>query len=166
MGINFKSSTSTGKGFYKNAGGISGDISGNELLKALQQFPKNIQKNVMIGAIRASANVVRDRARELVVKDTGNLKKSIVSIQRSNRLAFNQFSMMKGNENTITFSVTPSKGGKNSGWYAHFIEFGTSKQVAQPFLRPAFEQSQDDCLIKAKEYIAKRIPEEVAKAKR
>lgn len=133
---------------------ISGNVDGDSLIKALGQFPGNIQKNVMVGAIRASANVVRDRAREIVPIDTGTLKKSIRSIQR------------KAKQGEVMFSVTPSKGGKNSGWYAHFIEFGTSKQVAQPFLRPAFEQSQDDCLTKAKEYIAKRIPEEVAKAKR
>jgi hypothetical protein len=30
----------------------------------------------------------------------------------------------KGDKNTIQFSVTTSRGGKNNGWYAHFLEFG------------------------------------------
>lgn len=140
--------------------GISANINGNDLIKSLRQFPKNIQRNVMVGATRAAANVVRDRARELVPKDTRELEKSIVSIRRSDR----QFSSI--NPNTMTFSVTPSRGGKYDGWYGHFIEFGTVNQSAQPFLRPAFEQSQDASLQASKEYIAKRIPEEVAKAKR
>ena len=29
------------------------------------------------------------------------------------------------------------KGGYFSAWYAHFVEFGTDKQRAQPFMRPA-----------------------------
>ena len=166
MGISFTSSSSKGKGFYTNAGGFSAEIDGNDLIKALRQFPKNIQKNVMVGATRAAANVVRDRARELVPKNTGNLKKSIVSIQRNgDKLKFNQFSMAQSDQNKITFSVTPSKGHPNDGWYAHFVEFGTSHSSAKPFLRPAFDQSNNESLEASKKYIAERIPQELAKAK-
>ncbi len=124
------------------------------LLKTLNTLPQNIQKNVMVGAVRAGANVVRDEARRLAPIDTGNLKKSLVSIRR------------KGDKNTIQFSVTPSKGKPNDGWYAHFLEFGTSKMAAQPFLRPAIESRQDEVLQTTKEYIANRLPNEVEKAKR
>lgn len=124
------------------------------LLKTLNTLPQNIQKNVMVGAVRAGANVVRDEARRLAPIDTGNLKKSLVSIRR------------RGDKNTIQFSVTPSKGGKNNGWYAHFLEFGTSKMTAKPFLRPAIESRQDEVLQTTKEYIANRLPQEVEKAKR
>ena len=132
---------------------ISANIDGKSLLKALSAFPKNIQKNVMVGATRAAANVVRDRARELVPKRTKNLAKSIVSIQQ------------KAGQGQIKFSVTPSRGGKYDGWYAHFIEFGTVKMSAKPFMRPAMEQTQDESLNAAKEYIAKRIPEEIMRSK-
>ncbi|MFY4844578.1 HK97-gp10 family putative phage morphogenesis protein [Aliarcobacter butzleri] len=132
---------------------ISANIDGKSLLKALSAFPKNIQKNVMTGATRAAANVVRDRARELVPKRTKNLAKSIVSIQQ------------KAESGQIKFSVTPSRSGKYDGWYAHFIEFGTVKMSAKPFMRPAMEQTQDESLNAAKEYIAKRIPEEIMRSK-
>lgn len=153
MGISFKSSSVAGKGFYTKAGGISSSIKNEELLKTLKKFPINIQKNVMTGAIRASANVIRDEARIRVPKKTKNLSKSIVSIKR------------RAERGQVYFSVTPSKGKPNDGWYAHFIEFGTSKMSAKPFMRPAFEQSENESLSAAKEYIAKRIPQEVAKAK-
>lgn len=133
---------------------ISYDINSKALMGVLKTLPKNIQKNVMTGAIRASANVVRDEARRLVPKDTRNLEKSIVSIQR------------KALNGEIIFSVTPSKGDRYDGWYAHFIEFGTINQAAQPFLRPAFENMQDMALHQAKVYIQERIPEEIFKAKR
>lgn len=147
-------SSSTGKGFYTNTGGISSNIQSEDLLKALKTLPINIQKNVMVGAIRAGSNIVRDEARRLAPIDTGNLKKSIATIRR------------KGDKNTVQFSVTPSRGGKHDGWYAHFLEFGTSKMSAKPFLRPAFESKQDEVLQATKEYIANRLPQEVEKAKR
>ena len=133
--------------------GINSTIESKSLIKALNQFPKNIQKNVMVGAIRASANVVRDQARAKVPKKTRELEKSITTIRRSSE---------KGQ---VRFSVTPAKGKNKAGWRAHFIEFGTSKMSAKPFMRPAFEQSENESLNAAKEYIAKRIPQEVAKGK-
>lgn len=133
---------------------ITANLDNKALIKSLNQFPKNIQKNVMVGAIRAGSNIVRDEARRLVPVDTGNLKKSIATIRR------------KGDKNTVQFSVTPSRGGRNDGWYAHFLEFGTSKMSAKPFLRPALESKQDEVLQATKEYIANRLPKEVEKAKR
>lgn len=135
---------------------VSAEFKGKDLLKTLEQFPIRIQKNVMTGATRAAANVVRDEARRLVPKDTKNLQKSIRTVKRKSR---------KGE---IRFSVVPVKGRKYKydGWYAHFIEFGTSKQTPQPFMRPAFQSQTDESLNAAKKYIAERIPKEVEKAKR
>ena len=132
---------------------VSATFDTKKLIETLQKFPKNIQKNVMVGAVRAGANVIRDEARRKVPIKTGTLKKSIVSIQR------------KAQNGQITFSVTPSRGGNNDGWYAHFVEFGTSHSSAKPFLRPAFDQSNNESLEASKRYIAERIPQELAKAK-
>ena len=134
--------------------GISGKIDNSQLMKALSKLPKNIQNNVMTGAIRAGANVIRDEARIRAPKKTKDLAKSIVSIKRRAEV-----------RNQVKFSVTPSRGKNKAGWRAHFIEFGTSKMSAKPFLRPAFEASENKSLDAAKDYIAKRIPQEVAKAK-
>ena len=162
----YQKSSARGKGFYTNAGGISSNIDTESLLKTLRTLPINIQKNVMVGAIRAGANIVRDEARRLVPVDTGNLKKSISTVRRSSK--DDKFSMVKSNPNFISFSVTPVKGNsvKYDGWYAHFLEFGTSNMSAKPFLRPAFESKQDEVLQATKEYIANRLPNEVEKAKR
>ena len=134
--------------------GINTTINSDDLLKTLSQFPKNIQNNVMTGAIRAGANVIRDEARIRVPKKTKDLAKSIVSIKRRAET-----------RNQVKFSVTPSRGKNKAGWRAHFIEFGTSKMSAKPFLRPAFEASENKSLDAAKDYIAKRIPQEAAKGK-
>lgn len=137
------------------ASGITSSIDTKKLLKALDQFPKNVQKNIMVGATRAGANVIRDEIKENVPEDTGETKRSIGTVKRKSK-----------NKNEIKFSVTPRLGGKNSGWKMRFIEFGTSKQTPNPVMRRAFESQTDESLTATKKYIMERIPKEVAKAKR
>lgn len=132
---------------------ITSNIDSKKLINALHQFPIRIQKNVMTGATRAGANVVRDRARQNTPKRTGKLAKSIKTVKR------------KAPRGQVRFSVSPMKGGRNEGWRAHFVEFGTVHQAAQPFMRRAFEQSNNESLEASKKYIAERIPKELAKAK-
>lgn len=134
---------------------ISATFEFKSVLKALQNLPINIQKNVMTGATRAGANVVRDEARRLVPVKTQALKKSIGLIKRKAK-----------SKTEVTFSITPRKGGKVNVFYGRFRELGTSTSPAKPFLRPAIENSTDEVLQATKDYIAKRLPAEVLKAKR
>ena len=66
----------------------------------------------------------------------------------------------------VRFSVSPRRGGKNDGFYAHMVEFGTSKQAPQPFMRPAFEAQGNQSIDAAKDYLAKRIDKEIQKSRR
>ncbi len=137
--------------------GINGEINAKQLLKALKKLPSNIEKNVMVGATRASANVVSDEAKHILATKSlinyGRLWESIGVTKR------------KSKRGQITFSVSPRKGGKNDPFYGRFIELGTSKMIARPFLRPALENSVDKTLKASKDYIAERLPREVSKAR-
>ena len=133
---------------------IESTFSTDDLLKALKQFPQNIQKNVITGAIRAGCKPILNEAKANIPIDSGNLKKSMGIIKRKSR-----------DKTKVRFSVTPRRGGKYDGFYAHMIEFGTSKMTAQPFMRPAYENQDDQSINAAKEYLAKRIDKEVEKAK-
>lgn len=126
-----------------------------ETLKALKQFPINIQNNVMAGAIRAATKPIIKEARANVPEKTKNLKKSIGVVKRKSE-----------DKTKLHFSVTPRKGKKNNGWYGHLIEFGTATQEAQPFMRPAFENQDRQGIEEAKKYLAKRLDKEIEKAKR
>lgn len=127
----------------------------NELLKSLSKFPENIQKNVMNGAIRASTKPLVQAVKRNIDKDTGTLRKSIGVVKRKSK-----------DKTKLRFSVTARRGGKFNGWYMHFLEFGTSKMAAKPAFRPAFENSSDDCIKAAREYIGKRLDKEIAKARK
>lgn len=133
---------------------ISVTIDTKSLMSSLKELPINIQTNVMVGATRAGANAIAEEAKSRVPIDTGDLKKSI-GVNRE-----------KGTREIVRFAISPRKGKGLGGWYAHFVEFGTSKQAAQPFMRPAYENSSEEALRRAGEYLRARVPFEVAKAKK
>jgi len=136
-----------------------------EIKKALRQFPKNVQKNIAVGAIRAGCKPILTKARQLAPRDQGDLKKSIkIRKRRTKDMHIVKFSVSAGN------SVN-TKDGKQRIFYAAFIEWGyTAKNghavMAQPFMRPAFEMEADKCIEATKAYYAKRIPKEIEKLKR
>ncbi|AJA49531.1 phage protein, HK97 gp10 family [Clostridium pasteurianum DSM 525 = ATCC 6013] len=53
--------------------------------------------------------------------------------------------------------VGTDKKDKDAPFWATFIEFGTSKMPAQPFLRPAFEKNKKQVFEIIKEEIAKKV---------
>lgn len=116
-----------------------------ETIRNLREFPERIQKNIMAGAIRAGCKPIVESAKKNVTVDSGNLKRSIGIVKRKTK-----------NKKTMKFSVTPRRGGKNDGYYAHMVEFGTSKMSAKPFMRPALENA-NKCIDETKKYMEKRI---------
>lgn len=134
---------------------IDAQIDNKKLLAAMKDLPIRIQKNIMVGATLAGANVVRDEARRRVRKKSKSLMKSIGTTRRRSK-----------GRNEVIFGVSPRKGGKNASFYGRFIELGTSKMSAKPFLRPAAEVKVSETLVASKEYIAQRLPKEVAKARK
>jgi len=122
-----------------------------DLLKKLRKLPSKVRDKVVVGAVRASAKPIIKEARALAPKRTGNLAKSIGANKRRSKGTI------------VHFSVSPRKGGKYDGWYAHFVEFGTRKMAPRPFLRPAFENKGEEAINAAKEYMRKRIDKELAK---
>lgn len=68
---------------------------------------------------RDAAEFIKDRAQELVPVDTGRLRDSIRVTEVGPR----------------TFTVGPG----DEVEYAEYVEFGTSRMAAQPYMRPAAE---------------------------
>ncbi len=152
----------------------------NELLANLRIIPERIQKNVLTGGVRASAKPIIAKARSLVPKDTGTLKKSIGVTKFRPR-----------NRNFVWFQVSPRISDSNDWWYAHLIEFGTYAKRVKPlsrathyggerafkrnaliakgfgivpsaFMRKAYEQEGDNTISFLKNYMRERIPRELA----
>lgn len=147
-----------------------------ELQQALKELPQNIAKNVLRGAVNAGASVIKKEAASRAPVYTGSVtaghpppgtlrravyQKSIREL--SNNVKQTAFvGVRKGKQ----FQKQGKKGNlSQDAFYARFVEFGTSKMPAQPFIRPAFEAKKNDAVEAIKAYLAKRIPDEIAKLK-
>ena len=147
-----------------------------ELQEALKALPQGIARNVLRGSVNAGATVIRKEAQSRAPvsegpkragqSPPGTLKRSVYQKQ------IRELSSLT--RQTFIVSVRKGKKYRNQGkkgnlsqdaWYARFVEFGTAKMAARPFLRPAFEARKGDAVAAIKDYLARRIPLEVAKLK-
>lgn len=122
-----------------------------ELLKALDQFPKNLQKKALRPALREGAKVIHKQAKRFVPVDEGDLKRSLkVRAAKRNRKGIVAVNVQTSSEANV-FS--------GEQFYGAFVEFGTSKTPAQPFLRPALDTSATE----AKEAVADKLAQQIPK---
>lgn len=129
---------------------MSAEIKGlKEIIDKLNALPKKLENKVVRSAVRKGVNEIRDLARSKVSIDTGNLRKSIVTIghRENGKIALK-----------VTVRQRKSKSAK-SPYYAKFVELGTSKMVAKPFLRPALDESEDKVLDTVIDDIKKGVDE-------
>ena len=101
------------------------------LEKQLKALPRNLERKAYRQSLGAAASAMREAIRRAAPRDQGLLRKAIKSRVNSRDL-------------TGEIYVTHGVGVKYDAFYWHFVEYGTSRLPANPFLRPAFEDSQDD----------------------
>lgn len=115
-----------------------------ELERLLRELGPKVARQAGRQALRAGARIIRDEAKRLVPVRTGTLRRAITvrarRVRRSDALGV-----------SITVrQLTPPAGGRRkpvpANVYANFVEFGTAKAAAHPFLRPAFDAKSDDAL--------------------
>ena len=111
----------------------------NELIKKLQRIEPSIRKDIkrdlreaaapIIAAIRGRAPI-SDRAhrRGSIVYRPGNVRRSI------------QVLPLRRTRNAVLVGPR-ARGGTPDGYYARFLEFGTVKMSARPFIDPAVQAS-------------------------
>ena len=103
---------------------------GKELFNALRFVEKNIEKRIATNALRAGARFMVKKIRLKARRRTGKLgqaKSWTVKPLRKNK-----------NQIMVRFGT---RAGKNNAWYAHLLEFGTSRHRAYPFFRPAMDEN-------------------------
>ena len=139
-----------------------------ELAKALRELPDRVAKNGLRVSVYAGAKVIRDEARLRAPKATeslgpnqpppGTLKRSVIMkhIPELSSLTRQTFFV------TVRHGKKYRKQGKKGNlsqdaWYWRFVEFGTRKMRASPFLRPALEAERRDAVQAMKERLAERV---------
>lgn len=144
--------------------------------QALKLLPNNISRRVLRGAVAAAGKVIRDEAKSRAPVHSGPIAKGhpppgtlkrAIALGRSNRLSkvgkevyhvFVRNSAIAGSKGKKIIA-----GGKFDAYYWRYIEFGTSKMAARPFLRPAFEAKKEAAIEALTQYIAERFPQEAEK---
>ncbi len=116
---------------------------------------KNLSRRLVTKIAAQVRNDVRKSAKQKVKKHTGNLFKAI----RSKR--------DKGNERrgeftaSVVINLRPSQGTIAPHW--HFIEFGTVKQTATPFIAPVVKVWEQKMPGVYREEFGKQLEKELAK---
>jgi HK97 gp10 family phage protein len=109
-----------------------------ELEKKLRELGPDIARNALRAGVRAGANLIKDDAVRNAPEDTGTLKKA----------TYIKHIRERSNNYQQTFFVGVRHGKKyakrgQDAYYWRFVEFGTAKMSAKPFLRPAFERKKE-----------------------
>jgi len=139
-----------------------------ELLAGLSALPFELGKNAIYAALGGAGAVVRREAQNRVpilaqsdpavqrgVRKPGTLKRAIrVSRSKRNKGQNGLWEVivrvkpLKGRQ-VKAFKNTSGKAARDNPddpYYWWWVEFGTSKMAARPFLRPAFESTKDQQL--------------------
>ncbi|MCC2547714.1 HK97 gp10 family phage protein [Hymenobacter sp. BT175] len=116
-----------------------------EVEQLLDALPKRLGEKTLQSILRKNARPLIQRGRELVPRNKGTVAKSLGTIAG------------RGAGRGTSVYVGPRRSKAFNGYAAHLIEFGTAPRVrkdgratgsmpAQPFWRPAFEQTKDQVI--------------------
>lgn len=123
-----------------------------DLLKALNELPKELHRGPLRSAVSAAAKVVQDEAKANAPVDTGVLQKAIYRTRSRSGSSRVQETAIVG----VRFGRKYRKRGMD-GFYMPWVEFGTSKMAARPFMRPAFDTTKTQQLEAMKTRLARAI---------
>jgi HK97 gp10 family phage protein len=140
-----------------------------ELQEALKALPAEIQKRPLRSAVSAGAKVIVDEAKRRAPQgETGNLRKALYRYRSRSQSGTGKETFLVGvRKGKKQYADTAknrrlSRVGKKytvegEAFYWRFLEFGTSKMAARPFLRPAFESKKMEALDTIKKKLAEAI---------
>lgn len=114
-----------------------------ELQKKLRALSFDAQRKGGRFALRKAAQVFRDRAKQNAQRfDDPETARSIARniVERWDPRYFKRTKNLKFRVGVMGGARKTRTTGRDDTWYWRFLEFGTEKMRAQPFMRPAGEQ--------------------------
>jgi HK97 gp10 family phage protein len=124
--------------------------------KRMQGLSEDVNNRIARAATAAGAAVIRKAAQAKVPVDTGNLKKNVIV----KRLPKGESSLTSEHIVTVRQGKLTDKqkgSGLQDAFYGRFVEFGTAKMPAQPFMRPAFDEKKQEAVEAIKDRLAVRL---------
>ena len=118
-----------------------------DLDRLLRRLPAKVGKRVATRAVRQGANVIRDEAKRTAPRGTEPAS------PKYGRLADNiRVTKVRDGFAGVVMAVTVGQ-----AFWGMFLEFGTSRQPARPWLRPAFHAKAGEAVAKMGTSLGKDI---------
>jgi HK97 gp10 family phage protein len=115
-----------------------------EILEGLNRLGgRAVQAETKI--LKESAKIVQKKAKQIA--NQKNLRSSKDKAHMVDNIAISGIKKGSGRKYIL---VGPSKGDNSEFFYAKFLEWGTSKMSAKPFMEPALRDSKDEIIERAK----------------
>lgn len=148
----------------------------SDLNAALKQLTRATERNVLKRAARTAAEPMLEVAKSYAPVKTGKLRNAIalsvglddVGFRKRARAAFVATGSARGIKRTKGGGdvVAQIKVGGREVPYASFVELGTVRITAHPFLRPAFDEKQAEALALLKETLTVEVRKATARRAR
>jgi HK97 gp10 family phage protein len=153
------------------------EVSGlRELGEALQAFGPTLARKYLAKAVYTAADVIRDDAFSRAPFRTGNLRAHIAIFRRQATDNVAEYDVgvrpirLNAKVKKVLRILRRSTGRRTAiqgdPYYWRFLEFGTSRMAARPFLRPAFEAQKGKALDKFRESLAVGVEKAAAEVNR
>ena len=114
-----------------------------ELDRAINKLPQELQRKAYRSVLSTGARVIAKNAKRHVTVDSGNLMESIgirVNAKRDTPVA------VIGSKRSAKVTINGKV--KSAVNYSKNVEYGTAHTAAQPFMRPAVNESANEVLSK------------------
>lgn len=149
----------------------------SQIHKALSELGRKVSNKIAVKAMREGGKIVREQARQnapvlsqkVPYRRAGTLKKAIKSstkVLKNGKIGTVVRVKTLTTKQIETFKVRSGKKGAlnpKDPYYWRFLEFGTSKMPAKPFMRPAFEQTKEKAATEIITTLKRGIEEEAGK---
>lgn len=133
------------------AGQVEFRIEGaKEMERVLKQLGPNVAARVGDAALRAGAKPIVEEAKRLAPARSGELRDNIKAQIERRRKGDDERVILIGFDKSVSYR-------------AHFVEFGTSKMPAKPFMRPAMDAMAGEALSEMGRVLARGITREARK---
>nr|WP_281732713.1 HK97-gp10 family putative phage morphogenesis protein [Franconibacter sp. IITDAS19] len=137
-----------------------------DIAKDLETLSRAENNKVLRDATRAGAEVLKEEVEKRAPVRTGKLKKNVVVVTQKGRrrgeitsgVHIRGVNSATGNSDNKMKASNP-----RNAFYWRFVELGTSKMPAHPFVRPAFDNRQEEATRVAMARMNHAIDEVLAK---
>jgi HK97 gp10 family phage protein len=152
------------------------DVKGlRELDVQLRALPEKVAGQALAASVSAGARAIRDEAIQRAPVRTGAMKAQIFTKRVRTGSQFEKLSIVgvRGGKAKYANNKANRRAGRagkeyeNAGatYYWRFVEFGTRKMAAHPFLRPAFDAKQQEAITVITERLDNLIQKAIAEGK-